>query len=323
MTLPSVGAARRPTTRYRTHGLGTVADLVVTDPGVMVAASRILDDEIRRMDRLASRFRDDSELAALHRSDGRPTTVTDDLLDAVQTALRVAEATDGAVDPTVGSAMVRLGYDRDFAQVAGGVGGRLPPARPVPGWRTVEVDVPSGTVRVPAGVVLDLGASAKALVADRVADRVRTACGCGVVASLGGDLAVAGAPPEGFSVGLGDDCRALDPMDPRDDETVAVRSGGLATSSLTVRRWTLGGTVVHHILDPRTGRPVPPVWRTVTVCAASCVDANAASTAAMVLGEAAVEWLGSRALPARLVTPDGRVVTVDPWPRATGAGDGP
>jgi thiamine biosynthesis lipoprotein len=91
-------------------------------------------------------------------------------------------------------------------------------------------------------------------------------------------------------------------------------SGGLATSSTTARRWRRGGDVLHHILDPRTGLPPAPVWRTVSVTAATCADANAASTAAIIRGDQAPGWLASLGLPARLVDVDGRVQTVAGWP---------
>ena len=130
--------------------------------------------------------------------------------------------------------------------------------------------------------------------------------------NLGGDVAVAGeAPPGGWAIGVGDDHAAA-----VSDATVSIAAGGLATSSTTVRRWRRGGRPVHHIVDPATGMPAREVWRTVTVSAASCVDANVASTAAVLRGEDAPDWLASLGLPARLVAADGRVVTVAGWPEA-------
>jgi thiamine biosynthesis lipoprotein len=95
--------------------------------------------------------------------------------------------------------------------------------------------------------------------------------------------------------------------------TVALRGGGLATSSTTQRRWRRGGQEVHHILDPRTGAPAAAIWRTVSVAAASCVEANTASTAAIVLGATAPAWLLRMRLPARLVRHDGAVVATCGW----------
>jgi thiamine biosynthesis lipoprotein ApbE len=95
---------------------------------------------------------------------------------------------------------------------------------------------------------------------------------------------------------------------------IAIRSGGLATSSTAARRWRRGGDVLHHILDPRSGRPAAPVWRTVSVAAATCADANTASTAAIIRGAAALAWLAELGCPARLVAESGAVVTLGGWP---------
>jgi thiamine biosynthesis lipoprotein len=96
--------------------------------------------------------------------------------------------------------------------------------------------------------------------------------------------------------------------------TIAVASGGIATSSTTVRRWRRDGRLVHHIVDPSTGLPASTPWRTVTVAATSCVGANAASTAAIVRGHGALSWLEAAGLPARLVAHDGAVLTAAGWP---------
>jgi thiamine biosynthesis lipoprotein len=133
-----------------------------------------------------------------------------------------------------------------------------------------------------------------------------------VLVSLGGDVAVAGEPPiGGWSIQLADD-HAAPPDGP--GPVVAIHSGGLATSGTTVRRWRSGRIELHHIVDPRTGRPAVTPWRTVSVAAASCVDANIASTAAILLGPAAEGWLLGRQLPARLVDTAGATVRVAGWP---------
>jgi len=295
---------------YRTKALGTIAELLVTDPHVIVAASTLLHEELERIDRAASRFRPDSDIIRLNRSAGSEVTVSQDLLEAVQVALGMAEATQGAVDPTVGQALCRLGYDRDFADVAGGVRGRLPRSQPAPGWSVVGVNERTRTVSLPAGVSLDLGATAKALASDRAAASIHARLGCGVLVSLGGDVAVAGPPPPGgFSVGLADACTERSAT-----EAVRIDSGGLATSGIGVRQWTLGRHRVHHIVNPATGLPAPTCWRTVATTAASCVQANAASTASVVMGDAALDWLNSHHLPARLVAMDGTVHYTHAWP---------
>jgi thiamine biosynthesis lipoprotein len=336
------------------------------DADALADARAAVERELAAIDVACSRFRADSELCALNAGAGRAVAVSPLLAQALAVALRAARTTGGAVDPTLGAELVRAGYDRDFAELAAaqpareeaaataagaggagaggaGAGGALRrrAARPADrlerrpagarrhaAWLAVRLERrPGGGARValPAGVALDLGATAKALAADRAARAAHAAAGCSVLVSLGGDVAVAGPPPaEGWAI------RVLeDHAGPQEavGQTVTIRSGGLATSGTTVRRWQAGGVPRHHILDPRSGAPAAVVWRTASVAAASCVDANTASTAAIVRGADAPPWLLRHRLPARLVSARGRVLLVGAWPRsgasrrASGAGD--
>ncbi len=293
----------------RWEALGTTVGVLVREPGALAAACRAVDAELRAIDLACSRFRDDSELAAVNAAQGRARPVSPLLMEALEAALRAAALTDGAVDPTVGRALVLSGYDRDFAAVSGSRVRRLR-AAPVAGWHAVDLDRAAGTVRVPAGVRLDLGATAKALAADRSAERALAVSeGTGVLVNLGGDIATAGsAPPGGWAIRVADSHRATAGQD------VRVASGGLATSSTSVRRWRRRGGDAHHIVDPRTGAPAREHWRTVSVAAATCLDANIASTAAIVLGADAPAWLADAGMPARLVAVCGEVRTTAGWP---------
>jgi FAD:protein FMN transferase len=292
------------------RALGTTAVVLTERPAALADARAAVARELDAIDRACSRFRADSELTRVNAAGGRPTAVSPLLLEAVRTALRAARLTRGDVDPTIGGALVVAGYDRDLDAI------RASP-RPLrairaPGWRVVDVDGAAGTIRVPAGVVLDLGATAKALAADRAARAAARAAGCGVLVHPGGDLATAGpAPAEGWLVRVTDDHAA--PAD-APGETVIVSTGALATSSTTVRQWRRGEATVHHVLDPATGEPAAGPWRTVSVAAATCVDANTATTAAIVRGDGAIAWLESLGLPARLCRHDGCVVRVAGWP---------
>jgi FAD:protein FMN transferase len=296
------------------EAIGVTSQVTVTAPGVLDAAAGIARAELAELDRACSRFRDDSELAALNRAGARGLAVSPLLYEAVRTAIGAAAATGGLVDPTVGPALRGLGYDRDY-DVLVRLGGQ--PAFtlvPAAGWRAVKLDDRHRVVRLRRGAELDLGATAKALSADRIAQAVRAATGADVLVGLGGDIAVCGAPADGWPVLIGDDHRQA-----AGGQTVALRAGGLATSSTTVRRWRAGNVELHHIVDPRTGASAPEVWRTVTVAAASCVDANAAATASVVLGAEAPAWLESLGLAARLVRPDGSVSVTCGWPEDRGA----
>jgi thiamine biosynthesis lipoprotein len=295
--------------------LGTTAAVAVAvgDPEMLAAARAAVDAEIVACDQACSRFRDDSDLNRLNAAGGHMIEVSSRLLDELTAALRAAQLTDGAVDPTVGKALISLGYDRDFSLLATGSDPpRTVAFAAVPGWRCLHVDHRHGRARVAAGVVVDLGATAKARCADLAATAGAAATGCGVLVSLGGDVAIAGtAPPGGWKVRVAD---AASSTATDSGETVEILTGGLATSGVTVRTWRRGGADLHHVIDPRTGAPATVVWRTVTVAAATCTDANIASTAAIVLGRDAPTWLEALGLPARLVGADGTVVRVAGWP---------
>ena len=300
--------------------LGTVVSLIVTDGAARSAASAILGEELSVVDAACSRFRADSELSRLNRAAGRRLTVSRFFADALATALNAAEVTDGDVDPTCGRSLVRIGYDRDFAEVRRDTTALSRAAVAAAGWRTVELDPVRCTARVPDGVLLDLGATAKALAADRAAGRIAAAVGCGVLVNLGGDISVAGEPPPGgWCIGVIDDLGPDDDVRPHRRgvgrrHAITIADGGLATSSTAIRAWRRGPEAFHHIVVPATGLPADSCWRTVSVAAASCVAANTASTASIIRGERAPSWLERLRLPARLVRHDGTVLTAGGWP---------
>ena len=304
--------AAEPSVRFT--ALGTTALVAVADDAALETAEHVVRRTLVEIDEACSRFRADSELSRLGTRGGQVTVVSPLLAQALGVALRAAALTDGLVTPTVGDALRGLGYDRDFAEIGAG---RIIPAMPVPArpWWQIRCDPVTRQVVVPRDMTVDLGATAKALAADLAATRAARATGVGLLVGLGGDIAVAGAPPEdGWRIAIGDDHELAD-VEPA--ATVTIRSGGLATSSITRRRWRTGDRWVHHIVDPRTGDAVDPVWRTVSVAAGSCVDANTAATAAILLGGAAPGWLRVRRLPSRLVSVAGDVVTVAGWPDDT------
>jgi FAD:protein FMN transferase len=321
-----LAARGEPIATARWEALGSGVVLRVGDPAALARAQAVVVGELDAIDCACSRFRADSELSRVNAlAGGRAMRVAPLLVEALEVALRAAELTDGAVDPTVGAALVLAGYDRDWRllEPVAAEAAVIPAPRPAPriraevrsGWRTIELDAVRSTVRVPRGIALDLGASAKAWAADRAARAAHEACGCGVLVGIGGDVATAGtAPACGWRIHVTDDHRA-GPEAP--GQTISIATGGLATSSTATRRWRRGAATMHHIIDPATGAPAIGVWRTVSVAAADCTDANIASTAALVLGdESAVAWLTERCLPACLVDRRGVVRRVGDWPVA-------
>ena len=295
------------------NALGTDARVALWPPGDLALALGAIDAELERLDREASRFRGDSEISLICRSEHRAYQLSPGLAEAVRVALAAARWTGGLVDPTVGGALSALGYDRDFASIGTGPWpmAPLPVLRPVPGWGCVTLD--GRMLRLPAGVCLDLGATGKGLGADRAAAAAGCALGRGgVLVSLGGDIATAGQPPAGgWPVAIADSSLADGPPAL---QVIRLAAGAVATSSVTCRQWRRGGRRMHHIVDPRTGYPASGPWRIASVAAPSCAMANAAATAAIVAGPDARAWLAETGLPARLVSHDGTVRPIGGWP---------
>lgn len=280
--------------------------LLVTDPADLDRSRAIVESELDGIESAASRFRPDSEVTALARAGGVRQPVSAVFADLIGAALGAARVTDGDVDPTVGRAIVELGYDRSYAPGTA----RVPLVSSVAvaiDWTAVEFD--GASVRIPAGTLLDLGATAKAVAADRCAARVHRETGTGVLVNLGGDIATAGPAPDGGWRVLVQDSDE----DPASQVTIGTDTG-LATSSTRRRRWWRSATEHHHIIDPRTGASADPVWRSVSVAADSCLAANTVSTAAIVRGRRAPAWISSLGVPARLVDRDGAEQTLGGWP---------
>jgi thiamine biosynthesis lipoprotein len=302
-TISGVVGAGRP-------ALGTTVRVLLADGRQLPLALEETDRVIARVDDLASRFRPDSELSRVN-SDPRPRIqVSDGLAGLLADALHWSRATDGLLDPTVGAALLAAGYDRDFCELAGRSSEPVPPSEPAPGWRRVQLE--GQVLTRPPGLLLDLGATAKAWAADTAAERAGVAAGDSCLVSLGGDIATWGpVPVGGWTVRIGDDHQG---GEDEPGQTASLLARGLATSSTAVRRWLRQGTAMHHLIDPRTGRPAQGRWRTATVVADTCLRANALSTASLVGGDRAEVLLARFRASARLVSEDGRVVHCGGWP---------
>ena len=324
--------------------LGASVQLVVTDPARLEQGRAMLESELAAMDSACNRLRAGSEVAALDARHSSPLRVSPLLAEAIAAALRTARLTDGDVDPTVGDAFRPAGYDSDGYHSDGyhsdgfrsdgyhsdgyhsdgyDRGTRTGPSpaqepdsflRPAPGWQQVRLEPRSRLLWLPPGIRLDLGATVRAWAADRCAGRLAGTLGCGVLVGLGGDLSVAGqVPAGGWRIRVQDAAEHPEGPPGGPFTMIAIHDGGLATSSTAARRWH-SADPLRYLQDPRTGVLAAPFWRTVSVAAASCAFASAASTVAMIRGRRAKEWLVALRLPARLVTLDGRVHTVAGWP---------
>jgi thiamine biosynthesis lipoprotein len=288
--------------------------VVVDSPHEVDDAAAVVRGLMERVDAAVSRFRSDSELSRCNVRAGRPVLVGKLTAELIRTSLDVARATDGLVDPTVGRHLLAAGYDRDISELRRPEDGPLPiragsqlltlsPAA----WSDVRLDEAVGLVIVPEGRALDLGASAKAWTVDQAVQAVAQRCPGRVLVEIGGDVAVANAADRPFLVRVAE-------REGESGELVALARGALATSTTQARRWRRGTDEAHHLIDPRTGAPAAGGWRTVSVWAPSALEANAASTAAVVVGDDAASWLSTRGLVARLVDSRGSVSHTIGWP---------
>ena len=297
---------RDQTNTFVTSAWSCTIRLVVERESALVPAGRNLVALLERVDLLASRFRPDSALSRANANAGRPVPIPRLLVDLVAVALDAATQTRGLLDPTVGLRMCELGYDRDILLLHSNTdqpGTQVATVRRRDArrdWRHIRLHRDAGLLTVPAGTALDLGATAKAYIADQAARALSARYETGVLVELGGDLAVAGVRPGGWCISVSE--RAGDA-----GQLVRLDHGGIATSTTTIRHWDRDGQRRHHIIDPRTGAPADGPWRTATVFAPTALAANVAATAAIILGQQAERWLTARHLAARLVDQDGRI----------------
>jgi FAD:protein FMN transferase len=292
------------TVRHRFRAMGTEVTLIagLTRALQFNRAARAVEAVFAREEMRSSRFRPDSELSRVNARAGRWTRVSPGFAALLRHSLEAAARTGGLFDPTVLPALVAAGYDRDFDELIAGARGALHPPEPCHRWR--DIDLQDDLLHMPDGVGLDFGGVAKGWTVDLAA---HAAAGQGLpwaIVNAGGDLRAVGyGPPSGFDV-------ALEDPDDRTHEMLRVRltGGALATSSVRVRSWGLG---LHHLIDPRSGRPASTGVVQATVWAETCAEAEVRAKWALLEGPVAQDHMS-----AVLVMDDGRIVmNLEPAPR--------
>ncbi|MCB1000622.1 MAG: FAD:protein FMN transferase [Acidimicrobiales bacterium] len=258
---------------------------------------------VAELERCWSRFLPDSEISRLNRADGSPLEVSADTVTAVRAACAAWVVTGGRFDPTVHDSLLRLGYDDTIDVVARRGGGAAAVALPAPGCDGVVFDEAQRIVHLPVGVRLDLGGIGKGLAADLVVADLLARGARGAMVSVGGDLRVAGTPPNG-------EAWIIDVEDPRTDLPLArleLLDGGVATSTTLRRRWRTGQRPHHHLLAPTTGASTTSDVVGVTVVADTAAWADALSKVPFVdpTGTACFDHAG-----ALVVHADGDVRTI-------------
>lgn len=259
---------------------------------------------VQHLDRLWSRFKEDSEVSQLNRAAGDSVAVSAETVRLIERSIEAWGLSQGNFNPTLLNEVVAAGYDRDYSEVSDEGGG---PALPKPN-RPDEgpgVTVSAGEAAVTPGVSFDSGGLGKGLGADIVVEKLLENGAKGVLVNLGGDLRTGGtAPDEGWPVKLDN------PFDPEGTPMAAVtlKKGALATSTPSARTWAQDGKLRHHIIDPATGEPAETKIASVTVVADEGWKAEAL-TKAVLLAEPqqGLEMLEGQAATGLVVTKAGQI----------------
>lgn len=248
---------------FRFPAIGTDWQIDTPAPLGPALQSEILD-AVARFDRIWSRFRTDSTVAALGAAaEGGVFAFPAEGAALFAAYDRLYAMTDGAVDPLVGADLERLGYDRAYS-----LRPREAVARARPDWRR-DVGRDGATLRTQGPVVLDVGAAGKGMLVDQIADLLHAASLDAFVVDGSGDMRHAGAGP--LRVGLHHPFAA-----DRVVGIVPIRDQALCASAITRRAW---GEGLHHVIDHRTGAPTRDVVATWAV-APDAMTADGLATAA-------------------------------------------
>ncbi len=306
---------------YHTSALGTDCFLLGYCGSPSVEAIDIFLRLIDEMDRAASRFRNDSELNRIFNGTAQKEVVVSELLfAALETALYGARITNGYLDPTVGGSLAGLGYKTDFRSSlgSGGLGsGNVQVVLPL-GYQSVRLNRVNRSVSVRQGVKLDLGATGKAFLADRIKYQIETDLSEKVLVNLGGDISASLVDQETYwTINVTEDL-SLDPNS--NGQIIEIAGGGVATSSILRRTWKSGALRLHHIIDPFSGMSSESAYHSVTVLAGSALDANIASSGAIAMGPNGPKWLESLGLPALARSKEHGESCFGGWQRAGAVG---
>ncbi len=292
------------------RAMGSVAELMVCIDEA--EADDLADwgvEQLRRLERLWSRFDPTSELCRINASPDVDHVVSPETFALVDRAIALWRSTDGRFDPTVLAALEAVGYDRSFEQVLQRARPRPADCMPTPGCIGIKLNHVNGTVNVPRGVRLDLGGVGKGFAADCVAAWLIERGATSACIGMGGDIRVSGeCPIEG-----GWPITVENPINPGVPICVApVTSGAIVMSSVVVRSWpTASGHIAHHLIEPSTGRPSTTGLLAVAVQADEAWWAEGLAKAALLAGPVdGQNLLRFYGVGAWLVADDGTITTV-------------
>lgn len=247
-------------------------------------ASSLGAEMVHDLERKWSRFIPSSEVHQLNGQSGHLVVMSMESYQLVSRAEQAREWTQGRFNPLMLSHIETLGYDKCWpltrqTQVGGtAVSPSVEPIELYPSLRAVII--PSGTRFDPGGI-------GKGLAADMVCDHLESAGATTVMIDLGGDLRVSGRPWHDTTWRV--DIAAPQKRTESAGSLTLDGEGAIATSSVLGRRWRRNGQVVHHLIDPNTGRPSDTDLLTVSVTAPTAWRAEVAAKSALLVGAGGVE----------------------------------
>lgn len=278
---------------YNKMLMGTLVEITLYEEGGVDTdrAAETAFAEIERLERVFSSYIPESDVSKVStNAGGGPLRVAPEVIEALKTAIKVSDLSEGAFDPTVGALARLWGYSGE----KGAVPSRkdISKALPLVDYKKIELDEKAGTVRLAKkGMQLNLGGVAKGYIVKKAFEALKREGVGRAIIHAGGDMAVFGGSAERpFTIGI---------QHPREKKLLGeayVSDGAVSTSGDYERFFMKDGKRYHHILDPETGWPAAKT-RSVTIIASDHTLADGLSTAVFVLGPekgmALIESLGS------------------------------
>jgi len=261
--------------------LGTVCSIRLIDGGSNNTLQAIFS-RLSQIEERMSANRDDTQIAAINQSAGKEAVkVTEDTLGVIQKSIAYARLTGGVFDPSVGPLVKLWNIGTDYAKVPSNK--EIKEKIALIDYNDIELDEAKKTVflRKP-GMSLDLGAIAKGYAADEVTKILASHRVKAAVVDLGGNVMVYGQKKDGSPWRVG----VQDPVSDRGEYLglVSGKAMTVVTSGIYERFFIENNVRYHHILDPKTGFPSDTGLVSVTIIAASSIDADALSTSIFSLG---------------------------------------
>ena len=268
---------------------------------------------VEELEQSWSRFRPTSELSRLNRDPNEQVNISDELAGVLERCLRAWTATGGLFDPTVEDAMVANGYGCSFDALrvidTRRMGELGSPSSASPGMAEVSLRGSTGRWSIvrPAGVRFDLGGIGKGLAADIVSAALLERGVTSACVSIGGDVRVAGEPPEGGWLLAVEHPTQLAPW----FDAIAA-DGAIVASTTRIKNWqSSDGRTMHHLVDPASGSPTHSGIEGAVVHAAEGWWAEALATALVVAGpDRGVALCEQHDVAAWMVTTSGESIVV-------------